>query len=408
MKPKKQYRIIRRLSVIILCVGTLFVFIRLGSKPVNKDKQSSVLPEVTPEVTPVPENKAGKDLTTTELPWNESEGNYVISNYSVLRPEDDYPEVSKLQLRLMELGYLESDEPGTKYNEATKVAIETYQRTINVDPTGVADSATQDSLFSDQAVRYEVRLGAVGTDVRSMQKMLSTLGYYEGKVNGYFGVATEEALVKFQEANALETDAKYNNEDRDLLYSDLALALATPTPEPTPTTDPKATKNPKASSTAKPKATKAPASSKETPKPDGKTYKTGGSFNATHNVSGVISVAEAQLGKRYVTGDEGPDTFDCSGLVYYCLKMNGVSLGRRSASSYADNDSWKLIKNMDNLERGDLLFFCDPKGSKVSHTGIYIGGGKMIDASSSRGEVVRRSCRSEYWETYFVCARRVF
>ena len=39
---------------------------------------------------------------------------------------------------------------------------------------------------------------------------------------------------------------------------------------------------------------------------------------------------------------------------------------------------------------------------------IYIGGGTMIDASSSNGKVVKRSCTTAYWTRNFVCARRVF
>ena len=122
----------------------------------------------------------------------------------------------------------------------------------------------------------------------------------------------------------------------------------------------------------------------------------------------MISVAQAQIGKRYVRGDEGPNTFDCSGLIYYCLTKNGVSVGRRSAASYSQNESWTLITSMSDLEKGDLLFFRDDNSSRVSHVGLYIGGGKMIDASSRNGEVVRRSCKTDYWTRNFVCARRVF
>ena len=63
---------------------------------------------------------------------------------------------------------------------------------------------------------------------------------------------------------------------------------------------------------------------------------------------------------------------------------------------------------MSDLKKGDLLFFRDDDSSRVSHTGIYIGGGTMIDASSSNGKVVKRSCTTSYWTRNFVCARRVF
>lgn len=367
---------------------------------------ATVTPIITPEI--VPEADEGTPVST-ETPA------LVISNYSVLRPNDDYPAVRNLQLRLMELGYLEADEPGSVYNSAVETAVETFQRALGIDPTGIADSHTQEQLFDNAALHYEVKNGASGSDIRSMQKMLNSLGYFNGKITGYFGATTENALLLFQSKNGLETDGKYNNEDRELLYSDNAVPLVNLTPTPKPTDVPKTDNDSKPEKTKKPTATNKNKTT-PTPKPNSsgssesdKKYPTGGSFHASGNVSGVISVAEAQVGKRYVLGDEGPDTFDCSGLVYYCLKMNGVGVGRRSASSYANNESWKLISSMNDVQKGDLLFFTDPKHiGKVTHVGIYIGGGKMIDASSSRGEVVRRSANSEYWTTNFVCARRVF
>jgi len=60
---------------------------------------------------------------------------------------------------------------------------------------------------------------------------------------------------------------------------------------------------------------------------------------------------------------------------------------------------------MDNLQIGDILFF-STNGKKVGHTGIYIGNGEMIDASSSNGKVVRRSCTTTFWQNHFVVARR--
>ena len=68
-----------------------------------------------------------------------------------------------------------------------------------------------------------------------------------------------------------------------------------------------------------------------------------------------------------------------------------------------------VISSMSDLKRGDLLFFTDDDaGGVVTHTGIYIGGNTMIDASSSNGKVVKRSCTTSYWTRNFVCARRVF
>ena len=106
-------------------------------------------------------------------------------------------------------------------------------------------------------------------------------------------------------------------------------------------------------------------------------------------------------------GDEGPDSFDCSGLVYYCLNKSGVKVSRRNAYTYSNNDSWTRIDSVDDLQKGDLLFFKSDSSSKVNHAAIYIGGKKFIHASSSKGQVVQSSF-SAYWYRNFVCGRRVF
>ena len=119
----------------------------------------------------------------------------------------------------------------------------------------------------------------------------------------------------------------------------------------------------------------------------------------------MIEVAEAQLGKKYILGTSGPNTFDCSGLVYYCLKQAGSSRGRYNAAGYSKVADWEEIKSMDDLQIGDLLFF-STNGKKIGHTGIYIGDGMMIDASSSNGKVVKRSCVTSFWTRNFEVARR--
>lgn len=399
------------IALFVLCF-VLFPFLldRIGTANLHTAALSLELTEASPS--PAPTAAATASPSISPLPEKPvSDQQVQVSEYSMLQLNDEYPEVETLQLRLMELGYLDSDEPGTVYNDATMAAVSMFQRTMESEINGIADSNLQAHLFSNEATYYEVRLGDNGSDVRSVQKLLHELGYYEGKINGYFGVATEDALEAFQKKNGLEQDGVFNLDDRDLIYSDDAKPFIDPTPTPTPKPTPKPTKKPtttkKPSATAKPSDKDKDETPKATEKPE-KEYPTGGSFNASGNVAGVISVAEAQIGKRYVRGEEGPNTFDCSGLVYYCLSQNGVSLGRRSASSYSENDSWTKISSMSDLQKGDLLFFRDDDSSRVSHTGIYIGGGKMIDASSSKGEVVRRSCTTSYWTRNFVCARRVF
>ena len=120
----------------------------------------------------------------------------------------------------------------------------------------------------------------------------------------------------------------------------------------------------------------------------------------------MIEVAKSKLGCSYILGDTGPDTFDCSGLVYYCLKEAGSNRRRLTAAGYSQVDDWEKIEDMDDLKKGDLVFFYNNAFSKVGHVGIVISSSRMIDASSSNGEVVKRSFDTSYWREHFVCGRR--
>lgn len=87
-------------------------------------------------------------------------------------------------------------------------------------------------------------------------------------------------------------------------------------------------------------------------------------------VDDVLAYAQAEIGKPYVFGDEGPDTFDCSGLIQYVLGLVGISAPRTSQEQQA----W--ARPVDSPRPGDLVFYGDP----ATHVGLYIGDGKMINA----------------------------
>ncbi|MGW2395653.1 NlpC/P60 family protein [Kitasatospora sp. NPDC001664] len=86
----------------------------------------------------------------------------------------------------------------------------------------------------------------------------------------------------------------------------------------------------------------------------------------------VLKFAQAQLGKPYIWGAEGPAGFDCSGLTLRAWEQAGVRLPRVS------QDQWNAGTRIPraNLQPGDLVFFY----SDLHHVGIYIGNNKMIHA----------------------------
>jgi len=105
--------------------------------------------------------------------------------------------------------------------------------------------------------------------------------------------------------------------------------------------------------------------------------------------SGVVSLALNELGKPYVWGADGPDSFDCSGFTSYVYGQIGVSLPHSSRAQY---DCGQHVSR-DELQPGDLVFFA--RGGTISHVGIYIGGGNFIHAPRT-GDVVKITSINEH------------
>jgi cell wall-associated NlpC family hydrolase len=86
----------------------------------------------------------------------------------------------------------------------------------------------------------------------------------------------------------------------------------------------------------------------------------------------ALAFARAQIGKPYVWGATGPDSYDCSGLTQAAWKAAGVDLPR---VTYDQVNAGTTVSLAD-AQPGDLVFFYDD----ISHVGLYIGNGMMIHA----------------------------
>jgi cell wall-associated NlpC family hydrolase len=115
----------------------------------------------------------------------------------------------------------------------------------------------------------------------------------------------------------------------------------------------------------------------------------------------VVELAYKQLGKKYVWGAEGPNSFDCSGLTYYVYKN---ALGKTIPRTSAAQSKYGQYVPKGELQSGDLVF--SGANGKVSHVGIYIGNGKMIH-SPQTGDVVKISeINSGYYKDRYITSRR--
>jgi cell wall-associated NlpC family hydrolase len=99
----------------------------------------------------------------------------------------------------------------------------------------------------------------------------------------------------------------------------------------------------------------------------------------------AVQVALAQLGTPYRWGGQTPDSgFDCSGLVQFAYAHAGLALPRTAQTQY---DTGPRLAAGTALQPGDLVFF-GAGPSQISHVGIALGDGRMVDAPHT-GAVVR-------------------
>lgn len=118
--------------------------------------------------------------------------------------------------------------------------------------------------------------------------------------------------------------------------------------------------------------------------------------------SRLAALIAPEMGKPYQWGAEGPDSFDCSGLVYYLYGKLGIALPRVSR----DQATVGLYVPKEELAYGDLVFFARD-GKTVNHVGIYVGNGEFVNAPSTGDVVKKSSLASGYYQTYYFTARRV-
>ena len=116
----------------------------------------------------------------------------------------------------------------------------------------------------------------------------------------------------------------------------------------------------------------------------------------------VVTYAKTLLGKSYVYGGVGPNSFDCSGFTQYVYKKFGINLSH-SASAQA-NVGTTVSKS--DLKLGDMVFFSQG-GSSIGHVGIFVGNNSFIHAANPQKGVVITSLSDGYYTSNYKTAKRV-
>ncbi|MET8908306.1 NlpC/P60 family protein [Micromonospora sp. NPDC004551] len=107
-----------------------------------------------------------------------------------------------------------------------------------------------------------------------------------------------------------------------------------------------------------------------------------GSAPAISGSAGVaVRYAYGAIGKPYGYGDDGPSSYDCSGLTLAAWRAANKSLPHNAAMQW---DATSRISR-GSLQPGDLVFY-----SGLGHVALYVGGGQIIDAPSAGRNVNKR------------------
>lgn len=347
-------------------------------------------------------NNLSQDGKVGQQTFNLMYSDEIKANFVALGEKSDV--VLAAQEQLKSLGYLLS-EPDGAYGQETVDAVKQFQARNDQVVDGYLGPGTRLALSSPDAKPMGLRLGDENNNVSKVQELLSKYGYlHSANITGYYGEVTEKAVKSFQTQNGLASDGTVG-----------AMTMAKLTGENVK----KAPKQSAASSNQNSQAASRPAggssqtaassgsgggagaAGSSAPAASGPSGVSGSSAVSTSGgVSTLLAVAQSKLGCPYVWGAKGPNSFDCSGFVYWCLNQVGVKQSYLTSSGWRSVGRYTKITSFSNIQAGDIVVV---KG----HVGIAAGGGTVIDASSSNGRVVHRSL-SSWWANNFICAWRIF
>lgn len=280
-------------------------------------------------------------------------------------------DIPAIQKKLIAAGY--NARLNGEYDANTKWAVRLYQKDNNLPVNGVLDSVTYKKLMGKELDEHVVAgLGRMSDEKIAAEMAAGRKATIEKK-----STATNEVN---KPAKATKSAKVKNNKSNNKSKGEAKVQAV-------------AKKN---TATVK---TKTPTNGILDPiAPDFIFTKTG---DVPKSIREIITEAERYRGVPYVFGGVTPQGFDCSGYVRYVFAKSGIDLPRSADEQYLVGQ--KIGKH--NLKPGDLVFF-QTYEEGVSHSGIYIGDGKFISATSSSGVAIA-SVNDSYWGERYIGAKRV-
>ena len=234
-----------------------------------------------------------------------------------------------------------------------------------------------------------------GPDVIRLQKNLQRAGYSITKISGIYDNDTKRAVLAFQRDQHMKITG--------IADGDTWRALETATPgKEVPSVQPLTTGSTAGTPATAEKPQTSSASTREPlVKPLKKVPETK-PFLPESQVSRLLSTAKQYIGVPYKFGGTTPKAFDCSGYLQYDFARNGLSLPRTADEQYKLGQRTTSIRQ---LVPGDLVFFTTYEPG-ASHCGIYLGDGRFIHASTSKGVRIDELSNT-YWQPRFYGGKHI-
>lgn len=172
-------------------------------------------------------------------------------------------------------------------------------------------------------------------------------------------------------------------------------AAQTPVPPPTATRPPA---TPTAVPTPVRTAVPTPVPPKATPVPPAAPPPAGSSRGAQ-----IAAIAQKYLGYKYQWGGHSPAGFDCSGFTWYVYKEAGLNVPNHNLAGQM-NAGPRIPR--EQLQPGDLVFFQNTYAPGLSHSGVFLGSGRFINAETEKAGVQVRALSDPYWSSRFLGGSR--